>query len=66
MIISVYGMEALIFNHSVIREGLWLHRMIARCYMPLRAEGWCEAILVGGLTYIGRQVKLYRSLNEPI
>ena len=28
--------------------------------------GWCEAILVGGLTYIGRRVKLYRSLNEPI
>ena len=58
------------FSVSVTKALLWRYRdarhVAIHCCMRSSGEGWREAILVGGLTYIGRRVKLYRSLNEPI
>jgi len=29
-------------------------------------DGWCEPILVGGLTYIGSSLDQYRSVRGPV
>ena len=40
--------------------------MPVQLFHGISMDGWCEPILVDGLTYIGSFHDLYRSLRGPI